>query len=731
VLREGVDIHRCLAAQALGHIDSPVAIGGLIPALLDEDEDVRTDAAGALAGLLPREAEKQLLDNLLGDPCAGVKLNAIDALSRMRCPDVVPWLRRLISGRDEDINWDEAEFYEGGWDDWLDIQVKAIEALAALGVEHAVPDIVAAIDDPDGQDLAEVGFKALAALGAPGIEALERYLADGSQRQRRRAAAILAACHTPAAQAAAQRALQDHSADVRLATARVLAEKCPADARLTALFTDRDPNVRAEIVRLCGSANPECLHVRLGDPATAVSQAVLECLVREPDLLPHEEVVDAVRSFLRGAEPSCAAAAALALSAIAREAALDDLAVQLTDAARPVEVRLAAIRGLAGIDGLAATQALADVLTDETRQLRLEAIAALAARAAADGHWPNPPSKLLLAALRGELIPAPEAEAETDGQPAIGETVSAETEGATDDGGEDAPAEGDEVRDDESFPKSTLESMLGGDAPPVVDPEGQDRPVELTQEDLDRLALAARTSGKRVVPITPQVALHEDVRQFAARVLGDVPRMEVACALARAADEGDNELRSITVDSLARIADRLGAIPDEATDVLLRALIDAERDVRLAAIRALGATGGPGTVKVIGKQLGDEDSFVRAEAVRALGRLGCSSAEVEGSLDDPNPSVRLAAAQVVGRLGGANAVGLLVEFAFAFEGYHRRQAGRLLRGIDVAAASDGFLEALRDPDRIRTWPVAIEALEELHRDDAVGANGSPPQPTQR
>ena len=45
VLNEGVDIHRCLAAQALGHIDSPVAVRALIPALLDEDEDVRTPIA--------------------------------------------------------------------------------------------------------------------------------------------------------------------------------------------------------------------------------------------------------------------------------------------------------------------------------------------------------------------------------------------------------------------------------------------------------------------------------------------------------------------------------------------------------------------------------------------------------------------------------------------------------------------------------------------------------------
>lgn len=37
ILGDGFDIHRCLAAQALGRIGAPLAVEPLIEALLDED----------------------------------------------------------------------------------------------------------------------------------------------------------------------------------------------------------------------------------------------------------------------------------------------------------------------------------------------------------------------------------------------------------------------------------------------------------------------------------------------------------------------------------------------------------------------------------------------------------------------------------------------------------------------------------------------------------------------
>ena len=58
-----------------------------------------------------------------------------------------------------------------------------------------------------------------------------------------------------------------------------------------------------------------------------------------------------------------------------------------------------------------------------------------------------------------------------------------------------------------------------------------------------------------------------------------------------------------------------------------------------------------------------------------------------------------------------------VGVAFGFEGYHRRQAGRLLRRLNRTAANDRFLKALADPDSLRQRPVAIAVLEELNRTD--------------
>jgi len=66
ILDNGVDVHRCLAAQALGSIGGEAVVEPLIAALLDEDEDVRTDAAAALSKLADPRSGKQLMENLLG-----------------------------------------------------------------------------------------------------------------------------------------------------------------------------------------------------------------------------------------------------------------------------------------------------------------------------------------------------------------------------------------------------------------------------------------------------------------------------------------------------------------------------------------------------------------------------------------------------------------------------------------------------------------------------------------
>ncbi len=717
ILRDGVDVHRCLAARALGRIGDRGAVDGLLEALLDEDEDVRGDAAGALARLADPRAAGPLMENLLGDPSVEVKLKAIEALTGFGHADLVPWLRRMVKGRDADIAWDDNELYQSGWDDSVDVQTKAIEALAAMAVEAAVPDIVSAIDDEFGQDLTEAGFKALARLGEPGAEALAGYLSDGDERRRRRAAAALAGAGSSAVREVAARALGDPSPAVRLAVAEALAARDPSDPHLAILFRDPRPDVRRRVVRLCGSRHPDGLATLLDDEVGAVRLAVLEVVAEAPDLVPTEAVLARARADLGSSAPELAGAAARALAALDPSAMSDHLVALLGDAERPVAARLGALQGLAAVADGPAARALIAVLGDDARQLRLEALAALAAMARASEDWPNACGEALLAALEGELVPAPEApEAEQEIETPAGQTQQLDHR-AVDAGAVDADA-------DDAFPTSTLAAILGREGARGVASGGAAESVGLSDEDMDFLALVRRQPRKRRLPVTPPLAPHQDVRRFAARVLGDIARDEVARALAAALGDGDGEVRLAAADSLARVAERIEVLPAEAVEALVEAQGGAERDLRLFAVRALGAARARGAAGALAARLGDDDSFVRGEAIRALSKLGAPRREIAGLLGDPDSGVCLAAARALAEGGGEAAVERLVEFAFAFEGRHRREAARLLRGVDPEAASARFLEVLEDPGRTRSWQVAIEALEELNSTAANSHAGS-------
>lgn len=705
VLADGVDIHRCMAAQALGRIGHPGAVESLVEALLDEDADVRTDAATALLRLADPRAIKPLLDNLLGDPCTDVKLAAIEALARMGHRDAIPWLKRLLKGRDEEIVWDVSELYETGWDDWADIQIAAVKALADLDAREAVPDIVEAIADEHGQDLTEIAFKALSRLGQAGIGALATYLDDPAERRRRRAGALLAGVDGPLAREAVARALKDPSREVRLAVARSLADKNPADDRLDPLFDDAEPEVRAETVRLCGRHHPSRIEALLDDADMRVQEAALVVLANVPGIPLTDAGLERIRTLLRGMDVNVAAAAARTLAAVAPQSAFDELTEQLIDDSRPLEVRLGAVGGLATLGDEMAPPVLAEVLGDEQRQLRLEAMAALAAIAGGNEHGSSRASEILLAALRGELVaepePAPDAAAPVE---EAGETIAQEN--ARDD---EAAAEAEPA-----FPVSTLQAILNGDAPASGGAESPESSVELTAEDMERLALAARRSHRKIVPVIPKVAPYQDVRRFAARVLGDLARPEMAVELAEAITDDDRDIRLAAADSLARIAERMDAIPDAVVDVLLSATRDQDRDMRLATTRALGTAQGERAAGALIGRLGDEDGLVRAEAVRALSRMSRAGPEIIAHLGDPEPGVRVAAAKAVAAAGHPGAVTSLIEFAFAHGGQHRREAGRLLLNLDAEQACERFLDVLADPDQIRVWQVAIEALEEIN-----------------
>jgi HEAT repeat protein len=214
------------------------------------------------------------------------------------------------------------------------------------------------------------------------------------------------------------------------------------------------------------------------------------------------------------------------------------------------------------------------------------------------------------------------------------------------------------------------------------------------------------------------------VRRIAARVLGNLTHEDVARALAGCLADDDTEVRRTAADSLARVADRLDPFPAEVVDALLERLSDSDRELRLSTVRALGAAGNQAAIVALIDRLGDDDGFVRIEAVRALSRTRAGGREIEALLDDSEPGVRAAAARAVAESGGTRATELLVDFAFAFGGHGRREAGRLLRKLDRTAASERLLDVLDDQRHKRSWQIAIEALDELHRSDLAAADAT-------
>lgn len=719
ILADGVDIHRCLAAKALGRIGAPMVVEPLTGALLDEDEDVRTDAAEALSTMADSQmdprAAKQLFENLLGDPCTEVKLAAIETLAKLGEESLVPWLRRLVKERDEEIVWDEEEFYASGWDDWVDIQIKAVKALADMNITDAVPDIVAAMQDEYAQDMTETAFKALACMGEPGIKALADFLGEEDTRLRRRAATALAGIDSDIAAALVTRALEDTSPEVRAAAMRALAARVPIDPRLAACLADADASIRAEAVQLFGQYHSDHLPALLGDASEPVQMAALTLLAGTGELAVDASLAVTLRAMLEGASGGIAAAAARAFAVIDPEAAVSDLVHILGDTERGDDIRVGALQGLAAAGGEMAVDALIGVINDEARSVRLESMTALARLAGADAVWPNAAGEALLDALRGGHDPEPSEEDE--------DPVPAKTEPAPEIATVD-PVAGEDDEDPDVFPTSTMDAMLK-DTPEVGKALGlPEQGIELTPADMERLALARNIKGKRRMAMAPTIVRHEDIRRFAARILGDLTHADVARELAAALHSDDGEVRLAAADSLARIGERMAPLPRAVMECVMVVMAKADRDMRLLLIRALAATEGGPVVDLLNACLDDADSFIRAEAVRALAKLGRTGPQIEPLLGDADSSVRLCAAEAIAGTGGGNAVELLVNLAFAFEGFHARPAARLLRGLDAARANTLFIDVLEDEERKRVWSVAIEALEELNLSQLVPASAA-------
>ncbi len=708
LLKDGIDVHRCAAARALGVLRGPQAIAGLTQALLDEDPDVRSDAASALAEIKAPETAERLMDNLIGDPEADVKKAAITALVAMRHAPVVPLLRALVVSRASDqIAWDEDAFYQNGWDSWDDIQILAIKSLGAFAAEEAVTDILEAMSDEQGQDISEPAFEALAKMGKDGAKALAQIYTLDDPRLGRRLARAAGNSDNPHLEALHAGMLNDKSPMIR---ALALASLAPADTRLARLFNDPDAGVRAAAVRHHGGAHLPGLRGMIKDPSPEVRVEVFKLIAEHPGEFREKPLIEAIKSTLKG-DPEAAKHAALALFALKGPKVAKGFTHVLDKADIPREFRIGILETLEKAGDIA-VPALLGVAADPDRQLRLASLTALANIAAADPVWPNDAGLGLLTALKGELILPPDGpeEEQVDPEPAF-EPDQAELEEIALEIDESLP-----LIAEDAAPGSTLRAIMTNE-PEAATSEPEEIRLDATQERLLQ-ATNTRKFAKRKISWQTEVAPYLDVRRFSARLLGQVVHRDVTAALIAAlADAPDSETQEAVLFSLAEHGARTGPLPACLLDRLRTFLGHESSDIRVLATRLLGFLP-DGDIEQLAELTRHQDQLVRAEAIRALDQRGVAHRALYDALKDDYPGAGIAAARALARLSGDDAVADLVEFATRNDGTYRRDIGNLLGQYAPVTGTARLLDLLRDETRKSEWLVAIDALAELFQHQA-------------
>ncbi|MCF6315409.1 MAG: HEAT repeat domain-containing protein [Marinosulfonomonas sp.] len=701
ILTDGIDVHRCAAARALGSMGLPESAAPLVAALLDEDPDVRTDAAFALGELNDPATAAKLMENLVGDPESDVKRAAIKALIAMRYEPLVPLLRKLAVSRSEnDIAWDEGEFYTDEWDSWVDIQMSAFEGLGVFAPEEAVPEILEAMLDEEAQDLTEPGLRALARMGEAGALAIIGEYGKGDTRMCRRIVRAVGMSDNPHLDDLRGGMIADVKPEIR----RLALENLDAaDDRLKPLFGDEDSSVRASVVKHAGLQNTLLLWDLIKDPAPEVRVEVFKIIKANPDQFKDEDLVSAVQKAITG-DPEAAKQAALALIALKGPEAAKGLLHVLANADIPQKFRVGVIEAIERA-GEIAVPALLQAAGDEDRQLRLAALTALAEIAGNDPKWPNDAGLGLIAGLNGELVLPPE-DVEEDVEekeplPEITEEIANEIDA-------ELPLVAEKIEP----VTSTLEAIKTNvpDAP-VEEPEE----IVLSEETQRFVDMTKRRKlGKRKLSWDTMVSPHEDVQRFSARLLGGVVHKDVTDALiATLTQDLDEETRNGALFSLAKHGEKTGTMPKQALAPLQEFLKSDVSETRVLALRSMGWIKGAEMDAAIEALLTDSDPLVRVEAVKAMDHRNLATDALINALNDKYQGVGIAAARALARLFGDDSAEALVLFAVTNDGTYRRDIGKLLGQYAPDAGAARLLELLGDEDQKARWLVAIDALAEL------------------
>jgi HEAT repeat protein len=384
ISREGA-FHRAIrAVEALARINDPQVIKPILECLKGEDATIRSAAASALGQIGDARAVGPLL-NALRDENSSVCLAVCSSLGKLSDQSAVGPLQDLLQHRGAEV------------------RAAALEALGKLRDVRAVPAIIPLLRDPDS-DVRENAAICLGVLrDERGIEPLTLTLIDPQKTTREAAARALQLINgswesAPAAQnaiPALQLALKSRDYWVRYSAADVLNKLGKAQSRESPLLTSSDGACQKQ-QNLAG-----IFFSMLSDSDSEFRQAAAEALGRIslPGFIPHlvERLSDKARAVQSAAgrtletlgwQPENAAQKASWLVVLEKwsdAAALGvEAIVPLASALewRETASRCRAIEALVRIGDARVLPALEKTSLDEDKEVREEALAAIAALSA-------------------------------------------------------------------------------------------------------------------------------------------------------------------------------------------------------------------------------------------------------------------------------------------------------------------------------------------------------------
>ena len=609
------DVLRSAAVRALPALSGEASgdvRAAVLAARLDPDPDVRTDAMEALVYIAQPEDADDIRHSLEGDPVREVKVSAITALARLQDLKSLPLLRSLtVSRSDSRVAWED----EGGdWEDWLDIQNVAIKALGDMAAEDAVSDLLVALNDELGQSVDLAVFKALTNMGEVGVSALLEVLQSATGIKRRRAAEALSRAAPKSLAAHVGTLLQADEAPMRRLALTALSADDPLCEDLA--LNDEDAGVRAAALVHSSGAFADLARLCLADPSDVVKAAALQCL--KPPFEPafQEALVDNMLVWLDRAGPAIAMEAAAQLPVLSPLRATAPLLLTIEDTNRPLEVRVAAVKGLGTLEAALPLEELVALLENPARQVRAAVLTVLRARA---DCGEAAALQAVVSAISGDLFEVSQnVDAELEATEANMPDAGTPKEGA-------GPRriwitpEGDIVERDDTDEasgeaKSTLDAIMS-EAAGVPQPKmAEDTPEESR----------GKRAKRRAVEGSEELTL--SLACDTMRIFGDFESSEVTEALMARAEDADETLRRAAWHALPG-----RALPESILPIAQAGFADSDPTIRMVAFRILADMQ---VEDIVSKGLTDEDPLIRAETVSrlpvdvALDKLGDGSSAV-------------------------------------------------------------------------------------------------------